>query len=206
MGPPPDDKERAPRAASRTIDKDPGEPRAGGADVDAEHLYRTHVPDVLRHLRGGFGFRRADGSRGHFRVHSTFDAEEICQEAFAAFFKQRDTLFDASRPPLPYILRIASFIALKRGRKRAAEVFVDAPVSGTVAPVDGELGRLMDSFYQSLSSDDQAVFDACFVDELSQARAGERLGRSRDQVFRSLARVRRAALEFFKERGWFDDA
>lgn len=192
------------RANSATSDKDAQEPDRGAARVDAETIYRTHVPDVLRHLRGGFGFRRGDGSRGHFRVRSTFDAEEICQEAFAAFFKQHTTLYDPTRPPLPYILRIASFIALKRGRKRAAEVFVDAPVMGVVQPVDGELRRLMDTFYSSLPADDQAIFDACFVDELSQAKAGEKLGRSRDQVYRALTRVRRAALTFFTEKGWFD--
>lgn len=203
MGTPPDEKNGSDRADRPAPDKEARALDQRAAHVDVEHIYRTHVPDVLRHLRGGFGFRRKDGSRGHFRVHSTFDAEEICQEAFAAFFKQRATVYDPSRPPLPYILRIASFIALKRGRKRAAEVFVDAPV-GQVPPVDGALRRLMDTFYDTLSPADQAIFDACFVDELSQAKAGEKLGRSRDQVYRALTRVRRAALGFFTEKGWFD--
>lgn len=171
---------------------------------DADSIYRAHVGDVLRHLRGGFGFRRADGSRGHFRVRSTFDAEEICQEAFVAFITQWNTTYDRSRPPLPYILRIAGFMALRRARKTAAEVFTDAPVDGIVEPVDTELQRLMTDFYDTLSAPDQAVFDACFVQEESQAKAGAQLGRSRDQIYRALQRVRRGALTFFGERGWFD--
>lgn len=171
-------------------------------EVDA--LYRTHVGAVFAHLRRGFGFRRADGTRGHFVVRSSFDAEEICQEAFAAFFAQWNTTFDRSRPPLPYLLRIASFMALRRARKQAAEVFTDAPVA-VVEPVDTELGVLMQTFYDTLDPADQAVFDACFVDELSQAKAGDRLERSRDQVYRSIVRIRQRALRFFKKKGWIDD-
>ena len=171
---------------------------------DADSIYRENVGAVLRHLRGGFGFRRADGSRGHFRVYSTFDAEEICHEAFAAFYAQWNTTYDRSRPPLPYILRIAGFMALRRARKTAAEVFVEAHVEGVVEPVDTELQRLMTAFYDTLEPADQAVFDACFVQEASQAKAGAELGRSRDQIYRALQRVRRGALAFFSDRGWFD--
>ena len=192
------------RAISAAADKDAQRQVRSGEVLDADSLYREHVGAVLRHLRGGFGFRRADGSRGHFRVRSTFDAEEICHEAFAAFFAQWDTTYDRSRPPLPYILRIAGFMALRRARKTAGEVFMDAPVDAVVQPVDTELQRLMTAFYDTLAPDDQAVFDACFVQEASQAKAGAELGRSRDQIYRALQRVKRSATAFFGERGWFD--
>ena len=96
-------------------------------------------------------------------------------------------------------------MALRRARKTAAEVFTDAPIQGVVEPVDTELQRLMTAFYATLPPADQAVFDACFVQEASQAKAGAELGRSRDQIYRALQRVRRGALAFFGERGWFDD-
>lgn len=192
------------RAVSAPPDKDAHRQVRPGEALDADSIYRDNVQAVLRHLRGGFGFRRADGSRGHFKVHSTFDAEEICHEAFAAFFAQWNTTYDRSRPPRPYILRIAGFMALRRGRKTAKEVFVEAPVDDVVQPVDTELQRLMTAFYDTLDADDQAVFDACFVQEASQAKAGAQLGRSRDQIYRALQRVRRGALAFFSERGWFE--
>lgn len=198
-----EDKKRAIRAdADNTEQIQSAEQTARDA---VETLYRTHVGAVFKHLRRGFGFRRADGSRGHFVVRSSFDAEEICQEAFAAFFQQWNTTFDRSRAPLPYLLRMASFMALRRARKTAAEVFTDAPVA-VVAPVDNELSRLMRDFYDGLDASDQAVFDACFVEELSQAKAGDQLDRSRDQVYRSLTRIRQRALRFFKKAGWLDDA
>jgi len=39
----------------------------------------------------------------------------------------------------------------------------------------------------------------------SQARAAEQLGLSRDQVYRTMARIRAAAVRFFRERGLLDD-
>jgi DNA-directed RNA polymerase specialized sigma24 family protein len=96
-------------------------------------------------------------------------------------------------------------MALRRARKTAAEVYTEAPLAA-VPPVDNELGTLMHAFYDTLDAGDQAVFDACFVEELSQAKAGAKLDRSRDQVYRSLTRIRQRALRFFKKKGWLDDA
>jgi RNA polymerase sigma factor (sigma-70 family) len=142
-------------------------------------------------------------------VASAFDAEEIAHDAFSAFFKQcLSGGFDFERPVRPYLLRIASNSALRRGRKGAREVLLDVlpPNDATVEPRDAELKDLLATCYADLSQQDQAVFDACFVEELSQAKAGAKLDRSRDQVYRSLTRIRQRALRFFKKKGWLDDA
>lgn len=181
--------------------------RASRDPADFDAIYRALGPVVLRHLQAGFGFTRQDGTRGWFRVRSAFDAEEIAHDAFSAFFKQcLNGGFDTSRPVKPYLLRIASNAALRRSKRGAREVLVEeTPPPDTFAePRDDELKTLISTCYDALETDDQAVFDACFVEELSQAKAGKKLGLSRDQVFRSLVRIRRSVRGFFAERGWFD--
>lgn len=181
--------------------------RAPRDPTDLDAVYRALAPVVLRHLQAGFGYTRQDGTRGWFRVESAFDAEEIAHDAFGAFFKQcLSGGFDAARPVRPYLLRIASNAALRRARRGAREVLVDEPPPPDAfeTPRDAELQQLISDCYAGLDAPDQAVFDACFVDALSQAKAGSALGLSRDQVFRSLVRIRRAVRGFFAERGWFD--
>lgn len=174
---------------------------------DPEAIYRAHVGAVLGFLQAGFSFVREGGERGFFQVRSAFDAEEITHDAFAAFFKQYDSGgYDRTRPPLPYLLRIAANAALRAGRKTAGAVFVDEiPEAVAPEPEDAELKALLVDFYAGLPADDQAVFDAVMAAEQSQANAGAQLGRTRDQVYRAVVRIRRKALGFFGEKGWLDE-
>lgn len=183
------------------------DPSAMGPAAMAE-VYRAHAGDVLRCLRRGFTYRAGAETRVA-RIDSAFDAEEICQEAFAAFFAQvRDGRFDASRPARPYLLRIAANLALKRLGRGGREVpMVDPPepAAPARAPEDAERARLLAEFRAALSPLDRDVLTGWFDDDVSQAAVGESLGLSRDQVCRAIARIRASALRFFGARGWFDD-
>lgn len=185
-----------------------GEVRATRDPASFDAVYRAYVRDVLRHLQRGFGYVGADGVRRYHRVESRFDAEELCQEAFSVFFDHclRGN-FDIERPVRPYLLRIAANLALRRARRSAREV-VETPPPRAVepAPEADELGRLLDEFRATLGEHERRVLTACFVDEQTQAGAGARLGLSRDQVYRSIVKIRRAAWRFFRARGWLDDA
>lgn len=179
---------------------------AGLEDRDA--LYRAYAPQVLRLLLTGFTFARGTGDRGFMRVASTFDAEEICQEAFVAFFQQVDRkTFDASRPVLPYLLRIAVNLALQRQRKQVRELIVEDPQPMAPDFVDEparrEAARLLGELRSQLDLADQPILDEAFEAGVSQRALGERLGLSRDQVYRAMQRVRGRAWAFFSERGWF---
>jgi RNA polymerase sigma factor (sigma-70 family) len=171
-------------------------------------VYRAHVGDVLRVLRRGFAYRVGTETRVA-RIESAFDAEEICQEAFAAFFAHvRDGRFDPSRPVRPYLVRIAVNLALKRLGRGGREVPMVEPPEPAVparAPEDAERARLLAEFQAALPPLERDVFVGWFDDDVSQAAVGESLGLSRDQVGRAIARIRASALRFFGARGWFDD-
>lgn len=178
---------------------------ASTSDLCFDTVYRTHVAEVLRYLRRGFSFRKGDGSRGVFRVHDAFEAEDVCHEAFSRFFRQcQRGAFDTERRVLPYLLRIAANVALSRGRKASREVLCEPQDIGITLPVDNEPAYLLAKFRAELAPDDEAVLQACLEEGLTQKAAGERLGVSRDRIYRSLARIRRSALKFFGAKGWFD--
>jgi|JI10StandDraft_1071094.scaffolds.fasta_scaffold54370_2 RNA polymerase sigma factor (sigma-70 family) len=171
-------------------------------------VHRALAPAVLDHLQGGFGYQ-ARGERRFMRVSSAFDAEEICQEAFLKLFEQlRKGGFDVERPVAPYLLRIASNLALRRAGRGGREVVLESPpeVPARVdTPEQAEAARLLAEFRAGLPVEDDAVVRTWFDGDISQAEAGSALGLSRDQVYRAICRVRAAALRFFGQKGWFDD-
>jgi RNA polymerase sigma factor (sigma-70 family) len=182
-----------------------------GDRSEYEAIYRRHVGYVLTVLQGGFSFTTAAGERSFFRVESTFDAEELCQEVFSQFFRQYAArTFDRSRPIEPYIRGIAVNLALKSGRRRGREVLMDQPEPGSVEVrdrlEDAECERLMAEFRAGLNDTERSVIDG-YAEEPrpSQAELGARVGLSRDQVYRTLTAVRRRALEFFRSKGWRDE-
>jgi RNA polymerase sigma factor (sigma-70 family) len=197
MSPPPPGPDAAWRDGLRRL-----EPAA----LDA--VYRAHAGDVLACLRRGFAYE-AGGVRRFARVESAFDAEEVCQEAFAAFFAQvRDGRFDVERPARPYLLRIAANLALRRLGRAGREVpMIDLPEPAAPArgPEDAERARLLAEFRGGLSPLDQSLLTDWFDDDVTQEAVGAKHGLSRDQVYRAVARIRAAALRFFGARGWFDD-
>ena len=99
-------------------------------------------------------------------------------------------------------------LALKQLRRAGREVPTEAEVIDALAPetvpIDTELRRLVRTFKGRLDERSQAVVAAYFEEGRSQAEVASALGLSRDQVYRSIVKIREAALAFFKETGWVD--
>lgn len=174
-------------------------------------LYAEHAAEVMTCLRGGFGFTRADGSRGRWRVESAFEAEDVCHEAFAIVLRQMaNGRFDRSRPVRPYLLRVATNLALSRARQSAREL--PHASAGELAPPEppfqqdpvevAQRQAAVQAFRDTLDTGERAVLVLAFEEGLGQHATGERLGLSRDQVYRVMQRIRRAAVGFFGPRGW----
>lgn len=186
---------------------------------DAAGLIQAHAGDVVRVLRAGFAWRKqTDQGVQHaiHRVDSVFEAEDVCHEAIAIVLRQmRNGRFDRSRPVRPYLMRIATNLALRRARLAAREVPTETgllegrPAEIGPAPdplVDAERDALVRDFVGLLDTGERAVLRLTFEAGESQAAAAGVLGLSRDQVYRTMVRIRTAALRFFRERGHLDDA
>jgi RNA polymerase sigma factor (sigma-70 family) len=174
-------------------------------------VYHAHVHDLMRLLVRGFSAPRTGGTPCYIRAMSRCDAEELCHETFLRFFEQcRAGRFDAGRPVRPYLRRIAANLALTRARRGTRETLAADPVIAAAAdaarPEDAELARLFGAFRAGLAARDQEVLTACVAEAGSQEGIGERLDLSRDQVYRSLVRIRRAARAYFRGTGWFTAA
>jgi RNA polymerase sigma factor (sigma-70 family) len=180
----------------------------------ADALYPEHAAAVVRALRAGVSYRTADGARHVYRIESAFEAEDLCHEAMAVVLKQiRSGGFQLDRPVRPYIIRIAAHLALRRVRRThrevlGAEASETAPETGPPPPdpaVTAERDALVRAFRAGLPEGDRAVLALTFEDGQSQARAAEALGLSRDQIYRTMSRIRAGAVRFFRERGLLDD-
>lgn len=176
-----------------------------------QDIYDTHLEAVMRTLHGGFSYRLRDGSFGHVRIKSAFDAEDLCQETFSRFFDQiKRNNFDPSRPIRPYLLQIARNQALRKLGKSSREVLTeDDPGTETqqAPPETGvlheEQRRLLETFIDTLEPPDDDILRLHMQDNQSQRLTGEKLGLSRDQVARAVIRIRKKARMFFTEKGWF---
>ena len=162
--------------------------------LDVVEVYEAHAPSVLRFLLG--------------RVGSAFDAEDLCQETFQVFVRKVDDgSFDPSRPPRPFLLGIAKNLALKRMGKVGREEPIEEEHLGEESAIDPESterARWARELYASFEEGERQVATGYFVEGLSQQSLGEELGMSRDQVYRTIVRVRKKAVDFFRERGWWD--
>ncbi len=175
-------------------------------------VYRQYLKYVLHMLINGFRYRTQDGAVHFLRIESTFDAEELAQEVFGAFFEQcRKGNFDTSRPIEPYLKRIAIYRALSFVKRRQREVLVEdfeqekAPEDLSV--FDAECAELFKEFKQSLTAQQAEVLSGYYEGpKTSQTALGEELGLSRDQVYRTLTQIKVRATDFFKKKGWFDEA
>lgn len=175
-------------------------------------VYHAHLKEVMTMLQCGFVYY-ADGQPRPFHVRSAFDREELCQEAFSQFFRQcQEGRFDPSRPIKPYLRRIVINLALKNVRKLYREVTIPDPIDGPsdVSPQaeveKSEVAELMREFRAGLADEDRTLIDLYAQDECSQRVVGERMGLSRDQVYRKLSGIRRAARKFLQDRGWLDES
>lgn len=176
-----------------------------------EAIYREHLADVLRLLHRGFVYHAA-GQQRFFQVASAFDREELCQEAFCEFFRQCQAgRFDTRRPVRPYLRRIVINLALQNVRRLYREISRAEPadaVEGFEPPdtlEQQEIVALMTDFRAALPAQDRALLKLYVEEKRSQRVVGERLGMSRDQVYRRLMRIRERAATFLKTKGWLDD-
>jgi RNA polymerase sigma-70 factor, ECF subfamily len=164
------------------------------SSLDLVEIYEAHAPTVMRFLLA--------------RVGSAFDAEDLCQETFQLFFKKAEEgTFDGSRPARPFLLGIAKNLALKRLGKIGREQPFEEEHFGeenAVDPEANERARWAQELYATFEEPERQVATGYFVEGLSQQSLGDELGMSRDQVYRTIVRVRKKALAFFKERGWWD--
>lgn len=175
---------------------------------DREGFYRNHLPYVLAVLTRGFRVQGRDGRSGFHRVSDPSEAEDLTQETFAAFFHQVEKCnFERSRPATPYLRRIAINLALRRAGRRAREIPLEVVEEPETPPgremEQSELQGLMARFRDTLSEREREVLEVLKSEDYrSQAAVGERLGLSRDQVYRSLVSIRKQASVFFREKGW----
>lgn len=180
-------------------------------EPDFETVYRENCRYVLKILLGGFSYRSRDGTTRFCVVKSTFDAEELTQEVFSAFFAAVEKKnYDPSRPLQPYLRRIAVNLALKKMGKLSREVLQEDVDAGQHEPrplEDQECFALLAEFKSELDESDLAVLDGYYGEQrVSQSELGKQLGLSREQVQRRLYGIKDRALTFFKKRGWIDGA
>lgn len=186
---------------------------------DAASLVHAHATEVVRVLRAGFTWRKKTDQGVHHAVHrveSVFEAEDVCHEAIAIVLRQiRNGRFDQTRPVRPYLMRIATNLALRRARLGAREIPTESGLleerpdeAGRASDplVDAERDALVRDFVGGLDTGERAVLRLTFEGGESQAAAAGALGLSRDQVYRTMVRIRTAAMRFFRERGHLDDA
>lgn len=198
--------------AAQVQDADVGRPvdelGAPVVELDRAALYAEHVDFVVHLLSGGFGYR-VDGEARFTRVSGAFDLEDLTQEAFVQFFAQIDKgNFDATRPVRPYLGRIATNLALRRFRYTGRELpfeDLEIPVTSGDCVEDEQCRALVERFRGVLSGREREVLAAYYETEgATQQSAGASLGLSRDQVARAVTSIRKKAVRFFEERGWFE--
>ncbi len=172
-----------------------------------EAIYQLHASAVLDQLQRGLGYG-GSGGRGVVRIRSAFEAEELCQETFVVFFRLcREGRYDPTRPARPFLLRIAANLALRSRHAGQREVPSDLEAlevepSSSPDPEAEERRRQLAAFLDSCGEDEQRLVLLYFDEEKSQHEIASTLGWSRDQVYRGLVRVRKAAEQFFAKRRW----
>jgi RNA polymerase sigma factor (sigma-70 family) len=154
-----------------------GDPRA------LAEVYRAHVTTVARRLRSHPLARRAAGEEVGDLVQETF-----CR-AYAESARRR---YDSARPYRPYLLRISLNLLTDRARSWRLEVAAcrdlaadpSASVTAVEAPQAGDplaLAGVRD-YVAGLRSTHKRVFEARYVQGLSQRRAARALGISHQSL------------------------
>ncbi len=154
--------------------------------------------------------------RVSFRMlRSREEAEDASQEAFLRVYKSFES-FDATRPPEPWLSRIAYNVALKRIAKVKAD-----PSSGTdlledryadttsVSPErltgDREAGAALEAAMDALSAQDRTILSLRYKEGLSVADVAEATGipagTVKVRVFRARAKLRSLMGDVFEEVG-----
>ncbi len=69
-----------------------------------------------------------------------------------------------------------------------------------------EQSALLKEFQGTLSDKERQVMQACFQAKKPQREVGEEMGLSRDQIARTVIKIKSKARAFFSKRGWFDES
>lgn len=191
------------------------DPEQGGEN---RRIYDACAPELFRRLRRGFGYVVRGGERRFLRITSRFEQEEVVQETFCRFLTQRQRgTFDPSQDPEPYVMRIGYYTALRYAGRLSREI----PVEEVRFEADGETPGLEDasevllreetvaqvrSVLTTLSEKERQVYELSYESGLSQAKVGEALALSRDQVYRTLVSIRARVVTHLRGLGWLDEA
>jgi RNA polymerase sigma-70 factor (ECF subfamily) len=182
-----------------------------------EAVYRHYAPQLSSMV-----FRGLATQGGRVRATGPFEVGAVVQETFARALQERARLaYDGLTPYISYLSAIARNHLLNERRVReepADALAIDAAASSAAnggaalsnAPrrpdevaEENELRHLVDRFLGTRTPLERNIFQARFVDRLTQDEAAERVGLSRIQVRRAEARLRRDLLASFKAEGYF---
>lgn len=182
-----------------------------------EAVYRHYAPQLSAMVYRGL----ATGG-GRVRATGPFEVGAVVQETFARAFQERARLaYDGLTPYLAYLSAIARNHLLNERRVREEPAESQVLESATAGAANGEaalssaprrpdevaeeneLRHLIERFLGQRTPVERNLFQARFVERLTQDDAGARVGLTRIQVRRAEAHLRRDLLAHFKARGYF---
>ena len=183
---------------------------------------RASELDLIRRCRGG----STDAWRAFVRrfsplvyrvsyrmLRSREEAEDASQEAFLRIYRSFDS-FDATRPPEPWLSRIAYNVCLKRIARRAGDPAAPSaldeellPDTGSISPERAargrEAGEALESAMEQLSAQDRTILSLRYKEGLSIADVSEATGippgTVKVRVFRAKAKLRNHMGDLFDE-------
>jgi RNA polymerase sigma-70 factor (ECF subfamily) len=183
---------------------------------------RASEMDLIRRCRGGSAEAWREFVRRYsplvYRVsyrmlRSREEAEDASQEAFLRVYKSFDS-FDPTRPPEPWLSRIAYNVCLKRIAKsktdpaspmeRMEERLVDRQsVSPERRAGDREAGDALEAAMDQLSAQDRTILSLRYKEGLAVAEVAEATGipaaTVKVRVFRARAKLRSLLGDVFEE-------
>ena len=175
-----------------------------------------HYSDALAsYLSHGFSFQTG-GQRLRFNgVRDRQDLHDVLAETFCHAFKERARLsYNGLVAYQGYLRTIARNIVIDTLRSKGSrwEVFeettTDPQVEGEVAQSpertfeQAELSSLMQSFFETLSPDDQQFTSLRYGQGLSQQEVARRLKRSRRWIRSRETELRKRLLAFTRDTGY----
>jgi RNA polymerase sigma factor (sigma-70 family) len=182
-----------------------------------QEVFKRYLPVVVRALRGG-----ARTTAGGARLEHGLDEmelENLAHDTFVrAFAPAARERYDGLRPYSAYIATIAKNLLIDEARKRrrrpGAVALEDAPPiaadEGEVSPARHAeakvLREVVARFTAELPDEEQAIFNARFVEQLSLRQASRALGISMFALRRIDARLRLDLLAALREAGFLEHA
>lgn len=174
-----------------------------GEPTALAEVFRAHTGPLTRMLRAA-----------HRR--STLELENTVLEVFARAFEPRARLsYDGIRPYEAFLMGIARNVLLEQARSREAPAGVaeeleaqleastfDRPLGVDELMEDREVEQLLESFRAGLPEQDLRLYELRFTQGMAQEAAADALGLSRIQLRRREVQLKRALLEFLKEKGY----